>query len=314
VEFQFRRVAWEIESVDGQLRLSNEPQRRAEAQQWASEHQAMLDELVRLGREWPSGSTPPGDPVEADRWESSTRQHQSALVQLGARISAHAIARPATRELQYTVHYLWVVAATGALAAARGFAFVRRLRRERQAWLVGRCPACGYDLRATPDRCPECGSTAKLAGPHARRLGRVTIVCLLLFVAVAALWVSSNFCRSTLIYADRSYLVEVKDPVGYLTITMATGDSGFVRHTFRFENQAIQPWQRTAASNFKGFGYECTQFQFTIRTLALPFWSLAAASLALPAGAWFIRWFRTPRTHLGAENAPVVVSRFSGSS
>ena len=51
---------------------------------------------------------------------------------------------------------LWVTTLLAGLFAAALIA--SRVRRDRYEQ-PGRCRQCGYDLRASPDRCPECGAT-----------------------------------------------------------------------------------------------------------------------------------------------------------
>lgn len=58
-----------------------------------------------------------------------------------------------------TIPNWWIVLLSCVIPFSRLW---RRLRTERyQALLTGRCRNCGYDLRATPNRCPECGVVQK---------------------------------------------------------------------------------------------------------------------------------------------------------
>jgi hypothetical protein len=53
----------------------------------------------------------------------------------------------------------WALAALFAVPPAAWSRSVARLLRARRR-TRGHCPTCGYDLRASPERCPECGTMA----------------------------------------------------------------------------------------------------------------------------------------------------------
>ncbi len=61
---------------------------------------------------------------------------------------------------------MWFTALVLAIAPALGLRTVRRRWREARWARRGFCTKCGYDLRASPERCPECGEAIVVGKAH----------------------------------------------------------------------------------------------------------------------------------------------------
>src|SRR5439155_1517928 len=64
------------------------------------------------------------------------------------------------------IPYWFLMTVAGSIPLLHGIASLTRHWNRRRERFAGHCPTCGYDLRATSERCPECGTAA--ATPAAR--------------------------------------------------------------------------------------------------------------------------------------------------
>lgn len=77
------------------------------------------------------------------------------------RVGLHQHMEGCGYEMRVISFRCWFVAIAFAVFPLYRFAARQRRRRRIAIARQGRCINCGYDLRATPDRCPECGTVAK---------------------------------------------------------------------------------------------------------------------------------------------------------
>lgn len=68
-----------------------------------------------------------------------------------------------TRQQWFVVFPLWSICAPPLFVLAM---WSRAYRIRRRSIAAGCCSRCGYDLRATPERCPECGLEVSSLRPH----------------------------------------------------------------------------------------------------------------------------------------------------
>jgi hypothetical protein len=161
VEFSFGGVRWELHFRREELELDNDPQRRldrdrdpavAQARQaWEkadAAHKAATRRFVQLPRLTPTEQRREEQTIinTADAFNSTWGDYQNSL----------SLRSPA---VSYRVYYAALAVAASVLPLAWLMQQVDiRLQRRRLRRMSGLCPNCGYDLRATPDRCPECGT------------------------------------------------------------------------------------------------------------------------------------------------------------
>lgn len=189
IEFQRPSGRWEVATDLGRLWPDNSPQvnrdRQTQDQAWqsfrsaANQRMQAWDRFAAVKREYEAAREARGESAAlsvglrnasmayAQANANEDRLHMAARSTYFRTVTNHSMALPVVAAITAALPTIWIALALG------------QFRRARRTWR-GLCPTCGYDLRASPDRCPECGTPRPVSGTAAAaalvsisRLGRI---------------------------------------------------------------------------------------------------------------------------------------------